>query len=100
MFISNKRTGVALPLPASAARAGAADVRLQAPCRRCQLAGTPCIFEKPEKKNGQVMGNASVEYVVSLAPIHRYEADQPHLIGGCRDWKDNTSCVLNVHVSV
>ena len=40
-----------------------ADVRLQAPCRRCQLAGTPCVFEKPEKKNAQVMGNASVEYV-------------------------------------
>ena len=33
----------------------------QPPCRRCQLSGTPCIFEKPEKKNVQVMSNASVE---------------------------------------
>lgn len=23
----------------------------QSPCRRCQLSGTPCVFEKPEKKN-------------------------------------------------
>ena len=33
----------------------------KAPCRRCQLSGTPCIFEKPEKKNVQPMANGSVE---------------------------------------
>ena len=33
----------------------------QAPCRRCQLSGQPCIFEKPEKKNGQLLSTASVE---------------------------------------
>ncbi len=25
----------------------------QSPCRRCQLSGTPCLFEKPEKKTTQ-----------------------------------------------
>lgn len=35
----------------------------QAPCRRCQLSGTPCIFEKPEKKNVQPVSGASVECV-------------------------------------
>ena len=33
----------------------------QAPCRRCQFSGTPCIFEKPEKKNVPMMSGASVE---------------------------------------
>ncbi|PSS37801.1 hypothetical protein PHLCEN_2v269 [Hermanssonia centrifuga] len=33
----------------------------QAPCRRCQLSGTPCVFEKPEKKNVQAMSSGSVE---------------------------------------
>lgn len=83
-------------LPACAARAGSADVHLQAPCRRCQLAGISCIFEKPEKKNAQVMGNASVEYVVHLTPIHR--ADRPHLIDDFRGWKANTLCVQHVCV--
>lgn len=35
----------------------------QAPCRRCQLSGTPCVFEKPEKKIVQPVSGASVEYV-------------------------------------
>ena len=35
----------------------------QAPCRRCQLSGQPCVFEKPEKKNGQLLSTASVESV-------------------------------------
>src|ERR1700733_8706391 len=34
----------------------------QAPCRRCQLSGQPCVFEKPEKKNGQLLSTVSVEY--------------------------------------
>jgi len=33
----------------------------KAPCRRCQLSGTTCIFEKPEKKNALPVSNASVE---------------------------------------
>ena len=33
----------------------------QAPCRRCQLSGQPCVFEKPEKKNGQQLSTTSVE---------------------------------------
>ena len=34
--------------------------RPQAPCRRCQLSGTPCVFEKPEKKP-QVLSNGGIE---------------------------------------
>lgn len=34
---------------------------LQAPCRRCQLSGQQCVFEKPEKKNVQPLSTASVE---------------------------------------
>lgn len=49
-----------LSWPAPSARPGSSS-SLQAPCRRCQLSGTPCIFEKPEKKNVQAMSNASVE---------------------------------------
>ena len=39
------------------------EIDTQAPCRRCQLSGQPCIFEKPEKKNGQLLSSASVECV-------------------------------------
>lgn len=56
----------AVPRPAHRARwpvstAPARDNNVQAPCRRCQLSGQPCIFEKPEKKNGQLLSTASVE---------------------------------------
>ena len=44
----------------------------QAPCRRCQASGTPCIFEKPEKKNVQGLSTASVEYALSLLYHHLY----------------------------
>ncbi|KAG6336629.1 hypothetical protein ID866_2468 [Astraeus odoratus] len=36
-------------------------------CRRCKMSGTPCIFEKPEKKNVQPLPTASVEYT-SVSP--------------------------------
>ncbi|KZV73304.1 hypothetical protein PENSPDRAFT_574673 [Peniophora sp. CONT] len=49
------------------------------PCRRCQLAGIPCIFEKPEKKNAQVMGNASVERLSRLEG--QYVVMQSQMIG-------------------
>lgn len=44
---------------------------LQAPCRRCTLAGTPCIFEKPEKKNSQQMLNGSLECVICFLTWRR-----------------------------
>ncbi|KAK2463284.1 hypothetical protein APHAL10511_004939 [Amanita phalloides] len=49
------------------------------PCRRCQLSGTPCIFEKPEKKNVQTMSNASVERLSRLEG--QYMVMQSQLIG-------------------
>jgi len=39
----------------------------QAPCRRCQLSGAQCIFEKPEKKSPAVINNNSIEYVTPLS---------------------------------
>lgn len=36
---------------------------LQPPCKRCQQSGTPCIFEKPEKKNVQGLSNGGLESV-------------------------------------
>jgi len=38
---------------------------IQSPCRRCQLSGTPCVFEKPERKTNAVVAN-SVECVLAL----------------------------------
>ncbi|KZS98190.1 hypothetical protein SISNIDRAFT_546194 [Sistotremastrum niveocremeum HHB9708] len=35
----------------TACRKGKNRCEGEAPCRRCQLSGQPCIFEKPEKKN-------------------------------------------------
>jgi hypothetical protein len=47
--------------------------RLQAPCKRCQLSGAQCVFEKPEKKNIQV-ATGSIEYVLLPSPeIAGYE---------------------------
>ncbi|KAH0827973.1 hypothetical protein J3R83DRAFT_3612 [Lanmaoa asiatica] len=47
----------------TACRKGKNRCEGEAPCRRCQLSGTPCIFEKPEKKVAQPVSGASVEYV-------------------------------------
>ncbi|KAI0070159.1 hypothetical protein K474DRAFT_1609218 [Panus rudis PR-1116 ss-1] len=49
------------------------------PCRRCQLSGTPCIFEKPEKKNAQAMSSASVERLSRLEG--QYLVMQSQMIG-------------------
>lgn len=46
---------------APSARPGPPPSTPQAPCRRCQLSGTQCVFEKPEKKNVQPMANTSIE---------------------------------------
>ncbi|KIO30710.1 hypothetical protein M407DRAFT_20239 [Tulasnella calospora MUT 4182] len=35
----------------TACRKGKNRCEGESPCRRCQLSGTPCVFEKPEKKN-------------------------------------------------
>jgi hypothetical protein len=40
-----------------------ADDDLQAPCRRCQVTGAQCVFEKPERKTQTVINNNSIEYV-------------------------------------
>jgi len=45
----------------------------QSPCKRCQASGTPCIFEKPEKKNVQAMSTASIEYSCPLSSIFTAE---------------------------
>ncbi|KAH9978826.1 hypothetical protein BGW80DRAFT_1530949 [Lactifluus volemus] len=50
-----------------------------APCRRCQLSGQPCIFEKPEKKNGQLLSTASVERLSRLEG--QYVVMQSQMIG-------------------
>jgi len=45
----------------TACRKGKNKCEGEAPCRRCQLSGQPCVFEKPEKKNGQLLSTASFE---------------------------------------
>ena len=58
-----------------------APYALKAPCRRCQLSGTPCVFEKPEKKNAQPMANGSVESVLALpssAMVDITDPDTPY----------------------
>src|ERR1700761_2960917 len=39
---------------------------LQPPCRRCQLSGTVCVFEKPDKKPPNAAPAQSLELVSSL----------------------------------
>lgn len=51
----------------------------EAPCRRCQASGTPCIFEKPEKKSVQALSNASVERLSRLE--NQYLVMQSQMIG-------------------
>lgn len=52
-----------IPVPSirPSARPGTPNPHRQAPCRRCQLSGAQCVFEKPEKKNAQALTSASVE---------------------------------------
>ncbi|KJA19930.1 hypothetical protein HYPSUDRAFT_143069 [Hypholoma sublateritium FD-334 SS-4] len=51
----------------------------EAPCRRCQASNIPCIFEKPEKKNAQVMSGASIERLARLEG--QYLVMQSQMIG-------------------
>lgn len=63
----------------TACRKGKNRCEGEAPCRRCQLSGTPCVFEKPEKKNVQVMSGASVERLSRLEG--QYLVMQSQMIG-------------------
>ncbi|KAF4621202.1 hypothetical protein D9613_000678 [Agrocybe pediades] len=51
----------------------------EAPCRRCQASGTPCIFEKPEKKNVQGLAGAGIERLARLEG--QYLVMQSQMIG-------------------
>ncbi|KAM5533706.1 hypothetical protein V8D89_012579, partial [Ganoderma adspersum] len=51
----------------------------EAPCRRCQLSGAQCVFEKPEKKNVQALSTASVERLSRLEG--QYLVMQSQMIG-------------------
>ncbi|KAI0066090.1 hypothetical protein BV25DRAFT_1820951 [Artomyces pyxidatus] len=63
----------------TACRKGKNRCEGEAPCRRCQLSGTPCVFEKPEKKNGQPMSSASLERLSRLEG--QYVVMQSQMIG-------------------
>ncbi|KAK0476634.1 hypothetical protein IW261DRAFT_1339248 [Armillaria novae-zelandiae] len=82
---SPQDAGQAVHIPKRGARActacrkGKNRCEGEAPCRRCQLSGTPCIFEKPEKKNSQPIAGASVERVSRLEG--QYLVMQSHMIG-------------------
>ncbi|KAI9571112.1 hypothetical protein HD554DRAFT_2078588 [Boletus coccyginus] len=63
----------------TACRKGKNRCEGEAPCRRCQLSGTPCIFEKPEKKNVQPVSGASSERLSRLEG--QYLVMQSQMIG-------------------
>ncbi|CAA7263161.1 unnamed protein product [Cyclocybe aegerita] len=63
----------------TACRKGKNRCEGEAPCRRCQASGTPCVFEKPEKKNAQALSNASVERLSRLEG--QYLVMQSQMIG-------------------
>ncbi|KZT10651.1 uncharacterized protein LAESUDRAFT_721012 [Laetiporus sulphureus 93-53] len=63
----------------TACRKGKNRCEGEAPCRRCQLSGTPCIFEKPEKKGIQALSGASVERLSRLEG--QYLVMQSQMIG-------------------
>ncbi|KAI0283585.1 hypothetical protein BGY98DRAFT_1087731 [Russula aff. rugulosa BPL654] len=63
----------------TACRKGKNRCEGEAPCRRCQLSGQPCVFEKPEKKNGQLLSTASVERLSRLEG--QYVVMQSQMIG-------------------
>ncbi|EJD03045.1 uncharacterized protein FOMMEDRAFT_20217 [Fomitiporia mediterranea MF3/22] len=50
----------------TACRKGKNRCEGEAPCRRCQLSGAQCIFEKPEKKKDAALVNGSIERVSRL----------------------------------
>ena len=66
----------------TACRKGKNRCEGESPCRRCQMSGTQCVFEKPEKKNQQTNGvtnNGSVERVSRLEG--QYQMMQSQMIG-------------------
>ncbi|KAN0091257.1 hypothetical protein V8E55_004823 [Tylopilus felleus] len=63
----------------TACRKGKNRCEGEAPCRRCQLSGTSCVFEKPEKKNVQPVSSASVERLSRLEG--QYLVMQSQMIG-------------------
>jgi len=63
----------------TACRKGKNRCEGEAPCRRCQLSGTLCVFEKPEKKNVSVMPNGSIERISRLEG--QYLVMQSQMIG-------------------
>ncbi|KIY46211.1 hypothetical protein FISHEDRAFT_47934, partial [Fistulina hepatica ATCC 64428] len=63
----------------TACRKGKNRCEGEAPCRRCQLSGTPCIFEKPDKKNAQLLSNQGVERLSRLEG--QYLVMQSQMIG-------------------
>lgn len=62
----------------TACRKGKNRCEGEAPCRRCQLSGTPCIFEKPEKKQ-QLVPGPSIERLSRLEG--QYLVMQSQMIG-------------------
>ncbi|GBE81182.1 hypothetical protein SCP_0309090 [Sparassis crispa] len=63
----------------TACRKGKNRCEGEAPCRRCQLSGTLCVFEKPEKKNVQPMSGPSIERLSRLEG--QYLVMQSQMIG-------------------
>ncbi|KII92405.1 hypothetical protein PLICRDRAFT_37183 [Plicaturopsis crispa FD-325 SS-3] len=63
----------------TACRKGKNRCEGEAPCRRCQLSGTQCVFEKPEKKNMQASAGPSVERLSRLEG--QYLVMQSQMIG-------------------
>ncbi|KAL4078547.1 hypothetical protein V8B97DRAFT_1865873 [Scleroderma yunnanense] len=63
----------------TACRKGKNRCEGEPPCRRCKMTGTPCIFEKPEKKNVQPLPVASVERLSRLEG--QYMVMQSQMIG-------------------
>ncbi|KAJ3748730.1 hypothetical protein DFH05DRAFT_1388734 [Lentinula detonsa] len=64
----------------TACRKGKNRCEGDAPCRRCQLSGTPCVFEKPEKKNiTPAAAGVNAERLSRLEG--QYLVMQSHMIG-------------------
>ncbi|OAX36573.1 hypothetical protein K503DRAFT_867495 [Rhizopogon vinicolor AM-OR11-026] len=63
----------------TACRKGKNRCEGEAPCRRCRLSGTTCVFEKPEKKNTNAIPGASVERLSRLEG--QYLVMQSQMIG-------------------
>ncbi|KAF9531621.1 hypothetical protein CPB83DRAFT_848474 [Crepidotus variabilis] len=51
----------------------------ESPCKRCLQSGTPCVFEKPEKKSTQGLSNGGIERLTRLEG--QYLVLQSQMIG-------------------